>query len=514
MTKDEFVAILRERKGAPFLFLGSGFSRHYLGTPQWNGILQMFAPHKLAQYYSKLNTDSLIKVATEIAKDVTDEFWNLDDDDEFKVAVQDKVIDGSSVLKIKISDYLKKQSLQEFPERYEDEIHILERLCIDGIITTNWDDTAERLFPKFTTYVGQEQLIFSSTYSVGEIYKIHGCYKNPQSLILTENDYDGFSMKNAYLAAKLITIFIEHPIVFLGYSISDSNIQDILKSIVTCLDNDNIRKLQDNLIFIEWVENSAFQTAIERQDIMMGNKVNLPVIKIRTHSFKEVYELLQYYERAIPANLLREYKKQFYEIVQSETPEKQLYVLPSDEIDHNKNIQVVYGFGAIKQFRSAVGYRGIKPVELLRDVLSDKNEWNAEQVLTEAYPQLTKSSPKAFLPIYKYLSQVGINSDENYKGNKLGINYVLRKGHDFQYYNFSDDEKKNSLQEAIDKYTGKDIWKAVALIPYLNIKEDELSNLGSFIDKNFNDFLITHNSYSTYMRKLICYYDWLKYGWE
>ena len=28
------------------------------------------------------------------------------------------------------------------------------------------------------------------------------------------------------------------------------------------------------------------------------------------------------------------------------------------------------------------------------------------------------------------------------------------------------------------------------------------------------DFLIKKNSYSTFMRKLICYYDWLKYGWE
>lgn len=54
MTSDDFKIILKNRKGAPFLFLGSGFSRHYLGTPQWDGILQMFAPHKLAQYYSKL----------------------------------------------------------------------------------------------------------------------------------------------------------------------------------------------------------------------------------------------------------------------------------------------------------------------------------------------------------------------------------------------------------------------------------------------------------------------------
>ena len=53
MNKDEFINILKNKKGAPFLFLGSGFSRHYLDTPQWDGILQMFAPYKLAQYYSQ-----------------------------------------------------------------------------------------------------------------------------------------------------------------------------------------------------------------------------------------------------------------------------------------------------------------------------------------------------------------------------------------------------------------------------------------------------------------------------
>ena len=58
------------------------------------------------------------------------------------------------------------------------------------------------------------------------------------------------------------------------------------------------------------------------------------------------------------------------------------------------------------------------------------------------------------------------------------------------------------------------MWKAVALIPYLNIKEEELPILCNFINKNFNDFLIKRNNYSTYMRKLICFYDWKKYGWE
>lgn len=59
MIKEEFKTLLKAKKGAPFLFLGSGFSRHYLGTPQWDGILQMFAPHKLTQYYFKLVTQHI-----------------------------------------------------------------------------------------------------------------------------------------------------------------------------------------------------------------------------------------------------------------------------------------------------------------------------------------------------------------------------------------------------------------------------------------------------------------------
>jgi hypothetical protein len=69
------------------------------------------------------------------------------------------------------------------------------------------------------------------------------------------------------------------------------------------------------------------------------------------------------------------------------------------------------------------------------------------------------------------------------------------------------------LAEVIEKY--KDVvWKAVALIPYLEIEDYEMDALRDFIKVNFNDFLVKKNSYSTYMRKLICFYDWKKYGWH
>lgn len=47
MDKDEFLKILKSKKSAPFLFLGSGFTKHYLGTPKWDELLQHFSSKPL-----------------------------------------------------------------------------------------------------------------------------------------------------------------------------------------------------------------------------------------------------------------------------------------------------------------------------------------------------------------------------------------------------------------------------------------------------------------------------------
>ncbi|HFM5027939.1 TPA: SIR2 family protein, partial [Escherichia coli] len=105
---------------------------------------------------------------------------------------------------------------------------------IDGIITTNWDVFLETLFPKFTTFIGQDGLITGRSHGIAEIYKIHGCCTEPNSLILTSSDYDKYRKKNPYLSSKLLTMFIERPVIFLGYSLTDEHIAEILEDIVSC----------------------------------------------------------------------------------------------------------------------------------------------------------------------------------------------------------------------------------------------------------------------------------------
>lgn len=516
MTREEFVNSLKQKNSAPFLFVGSGFSRHYLDFPDWEGLLSKFAPYHINSYYTKYQTKSLPKIASEIAKDLTAKFWELDETNEFRQKHQDHITNFDSVFKIRISEFLMEKCREEFPKKWEYELSLLTSLVIDGIITTNWDDTVERIFPNYKPYIGQQQLISASTFNIGEIYKIHGCMTKPESLILTNEDYKNFNERNPYLAAKLITIFIEHPVLFLGYSINDLNIQQLLTSIVEGLDTEGIAKLQSNLIFVEWTPEDT-EIRFENIDLVMFGGARLPIVKVVAHNFYDVYTCMSSYERRLPANVLREYKKHFYNLILSQKAQNNLYVLPDNKIDENSEIQVVYGFGAVKKFRDAVGYIGVQSYDIYCDCINDDRDFEASMILQKSIPQLKKSSGTN-IPIYKYLREIGISTNDEYQNNPLGLNFQLPNSKSFACYkSFSSDEKKYTLSEAIATFQGDNLWKAVALIPYLQINEDELDTLQKFISDNMGDFLVKKSkksNYSTHMRKLICFYDCLKYGWN
>ena len=89
--------------------------------------------------------------------------------------------------------------------------------------------------------------------------------------MITASDYAHFQEYCAYLAAKLMTIFMEYPIIFFGYSLNDPNVRIILQSIAKCLSAENLEKLQDRFIYVEWI---AEKNDIEISDaaITMGDK--------------------------------------------------------------------------------------------------------------------------------------------------------------------------------------------------------------------------------------------------
>ena len=63
-----------------------------------------------------------------------------------------------------------------------------------------------------------------------------------------------------------------------------------------------------------------------------------------------------------------------------------------------------------------------------------------------------------------------------------------------------------SITEAIKKFNGASTWKSVALI---EIRENDVDILRYFIN---SIFWTRKSNYATHMRRLICFYDWKRYG--
>jgi hypothetical protein len=253
------VALAEHLRGrpSPVLFVGSGISRRYVGAENWEGLLRRFATmtaRPYDYYRIKANGDFPV-IASEIAATFNDVWW---DDSVFQSSrdLYAASISGQeSPLKVEVARHLTGLA-DRLPVTGElaDELILLRAAVVDAVITTNYDDILPFLFPDFRPFVGQDGLLFANPQGIGELYQIHGSVAVPDSLVLTDADYIRFEKRNAYLAAKLMTIFVEHPVVFLGYSLSDRNVRSILRSIAGCLTPGNIGKLRDQLIFIEWAD--------------------------------------------------------------------------------------------------------------------------------------------------------------------------------------------------------------------------------------------------------------------
>lgn len=257
--------LIESAKAHPFLFIGSGFSRRYLNAKDWKGLITHFAnlakpDNSFAFEWFKneveangYNTNSLPHVTELVQSYYNRRFFTEEPFRELREKYVDELKRGVSPLKIGVADHFISEESAFSNPNHHDEIEALghARKNIAGLITTNFDSFLENLFPDHIPYIGQNELLFNPSYGVGEIYKIHGCVSNPDSLILTATDYAEYEKRNAYLSAKLMTLFLEHPIIFIGYSITDTNIRSIFKNIANCLNGDQLATLSSRLIFIQ-----------------------------------------------------------------------------------------------------------------------------------------------------------------------------------------------------------------------------------------------------------------------
>lgn len=496
---------------APYLFIGSGFSRRYLDLEDWQGLLQRFSTSlpRPYEYYRSNNDGDLTLIAQEIAASFNEMVWDSKNEihTNFIERNKSKLFKKSSALKIAISEYLSEFSLKDVNEIYKIEIETFKKINIEGIITTNWDNLLSELFPEFKKIIGQDELIYSNPYGIGEIFKIHGCLSEPETLVLTNEDYNNFNSRNAYLAAKLVTYFIEHPVIFIGYNISDPNIMEILTSIVKCLGETEVQKLFHKFIFVK----RASETEKVSKSIKDICGYQIPITILELHDFTKLYKPLTKLKRKLPIRLLRYFKEQLFEFVHSNDPKDKIAVIDIDAKAELDEIEFAIGIGIHKRL-SQKGYESIKIGNIIHDVIYDSENFDPKILIQQTIPDIN-----GFVPIFKYISEIQDFEMDILKKNAL----KAYKRQDIE--NFSSSTYKPQFLNHFSHYELDDILKlddydkTVKILPFYPFNEEyEIDLLGEFLKKNYQHYCLNgeNTTINTHFRKLVCLYDFLKYGIE
>lgn len=484
----------------PVLFFGTGMSIRYLQKSfSWKGLLERVMTDLTGSDEAFLNIDSHCNsncplMASEIEK-LFNKSLEENRNGQFK-EINDVFFErkrqgiDDSRFKIYVSRLLSDNTLK--PEMAE-EIKVLKtiRKNISSIITTNYDDLVEQLF-QFYPLVGNS-ILLSNPY--GAVYKIHGTVENPSSIIITQEDYTKFNTKYELIRAQLLSLFMHNPIIFIGYSLTDKNIQDLLHTIFSYVDADSeeAEKIRDNFLVVDREKDNNSMDVTE-YDIVVDNK-NIKVNKIKTDNFIAIYQALSELRLPISAMDIRKVQDIVGDIYKGTNGIK---VEITEDLKTLKNSDKVLAIGSSKTIR----YQYQTSKELLENYFSVIEEADEQRLsLIDKYQINTVQ----YFPIFGFCK---INT--KIKNESILKNNQIRKIETISGKITSDKKLANAhttIEEILEDESIRPSYKTDAIAYSVLIKKTiKLDELETYL-KEYNN-----EEKDTNYKKLLVIYDYLKYS--
>lgn len=499
-------AALEQSQALPVLFVGSGLSRRYLGSPDWDGLLEHFAgltSRPISYYRGRAGSDRP-KIASLIAEEFYDPWFHESAYADSRLTFGNDVEQVADPLKFEIAQYISSHDVL-VDDGVSAELEALSRVHAHAVITTNWDTLIESRLTDLEVFVGQQDVLFTTTQAVGEIYKIHGSVADPKTLIVTSEDYSAYWDRNPYLIAKLLTMLVEHPVLFIGYGLGDAHINKMLENLITCLTPEQIEILNDRLVFVRRAQPSE-GAALQRGSMTVGAH-SLSIREFVCSDFLQLFDMLGELPQRFPAKLLRRLRQSVYELTFSTEPSGRVHVLPFDAEDMD-DVEIVVGVGTMERLGEK-GYSALGRADICRDMLSCETDHNAARLAADLVPRLLRGAK--FVPVYYPLFLAGQLDGEGSALDTSGLPahgralingstkltpYVVRERAERQKQTFRDLLLENDDNLALE----------YGLVCRYDV-EDVVS---------LKDFLLAHvptsDPVSTQVAKLCCMYDQLVYG--
>lgn len=193
------------RKGDVSLFIGAGFSIK-AGAPSVHTIIE-----------------SLLEDLTEEQKEELSNKPQLDE--------------VSSLYELYFSRDQLTQKLKSIftftPNDLSDQQALIKIPQIKTIFTTNYETLIEDEYHDRCNVIVQDTDLINLDSRYPSIYKIHGDFSHPDKIIISQNDYTEFYTKHSQqvLWQKICSELVQRHILFIGYSLSDSNIKYIIDNL-------------------------------------------------------------------------------------------------------------------------------------------------------------------------------------------------------------------------------------------------------------------------------------------
>ena len=417
MEKNVLEKIVASRR-MPVLFIGSGISKRYLyNFPTWGELLENCF-NKVEQdsfQYQKIidelkrNSNSEFEVNVKLASEIEARFNRAFYDRKIQFGKSKNpswVKKGVSPFKMYLSHFFKRLHLNKDSDLAL-ELESFRKLKnkVSAVITTNYDQLLEKsIFAgDYSVFIHQNDLFSADSYNSAEIYKIHGCVTDADSIIITERDYENFVNSRKLIIAKMLTLFAESPIVFMGYSFTDENIRNIIVDFLSCLTDKELKDISDHLIFISYKANQRELVQCKRT-ITTKEGFDIPITEIETDNFMEVFNILNQIMPGISPIRIRETRRIIKTIVDQSvsSDEPESVIIGIDDLSNidlsQKPIAVAIGYK--ENILNKYGYGLFDDKEIFEDILLDNKKFDADSMCFERYHSIAITR---LLPVFKYV---------------------------------------------------------------------------------------------------------------
>lgn len=208
-----------KRTPRPLALLGAGTSVDS-GYPTWAGLLAILEDRAKSRGRLSPKYQEVLKGLTDAAWRA-EEYWRLMGDDDFHGIIASQFAPRGTT---------------------GDTLRTIVKLGFRHILTTNYDSSVERAFEEekralqvadWTDESALRKFFLDLSRHDGtpHLVYLHGRYFNPKEVVLTESSYARRYARSDDAQRKLFAILITQPFVFIGFSVTDPDLDHIMREV-------------------------------------------------------------------------------------------------------------------------------------------------------------------------------------------------------------------------------------------------------------------------------------------